>query len=82
MLNTVYNIEYYFCMVTRFIVVIILSCIEILNHCHVPGRTMLEVNYTSKISILIKIEIKFLFIRGGGCEGSGKSRKVVKRYRL
>ena len=54
-------------MVTKLTVVIILKCIEILNHYVVKEElTVLQVNYTSKINKLIEKEIIFMVIRGRG----------------
>ena len=51
--NTVnnYAVSLYGQMVTRLPVVIVLKCIEILNHCVVKQELpVLQVNYTSKIN--------------------------------
>ena len=54
-------------MVTRLTVVIILKCIEILNHCVVKQELpVFQVNYTSKINKLIEKEVIIMVTRGRG----------------
>ena len=70
-------------MVTRLIMVIILKCIEISNHCYVTGTNILfvigQLHFKNKLT---EKEIMFVVTRAGEWREGDWMKLVVKRYKI